>query len=76
MARMTYLDAAYEVLKVAGQAMHQRDIYEEVVKKDLWVSNAQPQNVEKSTYGHLIKAVQYGDRRLGRINNGPWFFAI
>ena len=75
MARMTYLDAVYEVLKVAGHCMHHRDIYEEVVKRNLWVSNAQPRYVENSTYGYLIKAVQDGDKRLGRIDKGPLFFA-
>ena len=75
MGRTTYIDAAYEVLNSVGRPMHHRDIYKEVVRKGLWVSRAQPQNVENSTYGHLIKAVQQGDNRLGRIDDGPLFFA-
>ncbi len=73
--RMTYPEAAYEVLKMAGHPMHHRNIYEEVVRRGLWVSNANPQWVENSTYGTLIKAVQRGDMRLDRIDNGPLFFA-
>jgi hypothetical protein len=55
--------------------MHHRDIYREVVRRGLWVSRAKPQWVENSTYGHLIKAVPGGDPRIGRINDGPLFFA-
>ena len=73
---MTYPDAACDVLKVAGQPMHHRDIYKEVVRRGLWVSNANPRWVENSTYGTLIKAVQSGHKRLGRIDNGPLFFTI
>ena len=73
MSRMTYIDAANQILTVAGHEMHQRDIYQEVSGKGLWVSRAQPQNVEPSTYGHLIKAAQAG--HIGRVDNGPYFFA-
>lgn len=77
MNRITYLEAAYEVLKEAGHPMHHRDIYEEVVRKRLWVSRAQPQNVENSTYGTLIKAVQDGDMRFGRDTNDlALFYAL
>lgn len=72
---MTYIDAAYEVLKIASWPMHHRDIYQEVVRRGLWASNANPRWVENSTYGTLIKAVQSGHKRLGRIDNGPLFFA-
>ena len=72
---MTFLNAAFEVLKLAGCPMHHRDIYKEVVKRRLWTSNANPRWVENPTYGTLIKAVQSGDKRLGRIDNGPLFFA-
>ena len=73
MARVTYIEAAREVLKEAGQPMHHRDVYKAVVKKGLWTSRAQPQNVENSTYGHLIKAAQ--DGHIGRVDKGPLFFA-
>ena len=72
---MTYIEAAYRVLKEAGHPMHHDDIYREVERRGLWVSSAKPENVSNSTYGTLIKAVQDGDARLGRIGDGPTFFA-
>ena len=72
---MTYVEAAYRVLKEAGHPMHHEEIYREVVRRGLWESSAKPQWVSNSTYGHLIKAVQAGDPRLGRVDNGCMFFA-
>ena len=72
---MTYIEAAYRVLKETGHPMRHDDIYREVERRGLWVSSAKPENVLNSTYGTLIKAVQDGDSRLGRIDDGPMFFA-
>jgi hypothetical protein len=56
--------------------MHHVDIYEEVMRRHLWVSRAKPQNVKNSLYGTLIKAVQAGDSRFGRDTyDGAMFFA-
>ena len=73
---MTFIDAAYQVLKDFGQPMDYRDIYREVVRRDLWESKAKdPKSLDNSTYGTLIKAVWGGDPRVGRIGTGPLFFA-
>ena len=79
MARMTYVEAAVEVLRNAGRGrrMHHRDIYETVVTKGLWVSRARRRHVGNSTYGTLIKAVRGGDPRLDRDQDHlALFFAI
>jgi hypothetical protein len=72
--KMSYAEAAFIVLKDAGRTMHQREIYDEVVRRQLWLSHAQPHNVDRSTYGTLIKAFQAEFPYLGRDANNKSFF--
>ena len=67
---MTFLEAAYLVLKQSGSPMHHAVIYQEVVRLKLWSSRAKPRWVENSTYGTLIKTVQQGDMRFGKVGDG------
>jgi len=70
---MTFLEAAYIVLREHGCPMDVDKIIMEVHDRRLWRSRAQPKWVHNSLYGTLIKACQAGDPRFDRIGNGPMF---
>jgi len=75
MPEKTFLDAAYIVLNRNNKIMSANDIIDEVLSQELWIRRGRPDTKYNSLYGTLIKTVQAGDPRFGRIGNSNQFYS-
>ena len=71
---MTFLEGAYIVLRERGGYIEIRDIIKETESRPGFF-RSRAKNKYSSLYGTLIKAVQAGDPRLERFEDGPCFRA-
>ena len=78
MTETTFLEAAYKVLSEVNKPITAQNIIDEVLSRGLWVRRRadRPETAYNSLYGTLIKAVQHGDDRIGRIGNTNEFYAL
>lgn len=68
---MSFIDAAYRVLREKRQWMHTRDLIQEVLDRALYTSSAK--DPIPALTGTLYSAIARGSNRRGFVRQGPYF---